>query len=67
MTADEVLAQRIHGTANPDRKVQRRFESLFKAFLAEEKKKNYASLTLQTIFASVRSFFEIQQIGHLSR
>jgi integrase len=59
MTADKVLAQRIQDTASPDRKVQRRFESLFKAFLAEEKKKNYAPLTLQTIFASVRSFFEI--------
>jgi integrase len=59
MTADEVLTQRITDTANSDRKIQRRFESLFKAFLAEEKKKNYAPLTLQTIFASVRSFFEI--------
>ena len=59
MTSDEVLAQRIQDTASPDRKIQRRFESLFKAFLAEEKKKNYAPLTLQTIFASVRSFFEI--------
>ena len=57
-TADDVLAQRIQDIANPDRKSQRRFESLFKAFLAEEKKKNYAPLTLQTIFASVRSFFE---------
>ena len=58
MTADEAINQRIKDVANPNRKIQRRFESLFKAFLAEEKKKNYAPLTLQTIFASVRSFFE---------
>jgi hypothetical protein len=58
MTADQVLEQRIRDLADPNRKVQRRFESLFKAFLAEEKKKNYAPLTLQTIYASVRSFFE---------
>jgi integrase len=58
MTADEVLKQRIQDIANSDRKIQRRFESLFKAFLAEQKKKNYAPLTLQTIYASVRSFFE---------
>jgi integrase len=59
MTSDELLAQRIQDTASQDRKLQRRFESLFQAFLAEEKKKNYAPLTLQTIFAIVRSFFEI--------
>jgi integrase len=58
MTADQVLDLRIQDTASPDRRIQRRFESLFKVFLAEGKKKNYAPLTLQTIFASVRSFFE---------
>ena len=58
MTADQVLEQRIKDVADPNRKVQRRFESLFKAFLAEQKKKGYAPLTLQTIFASIRSFFE---------
>lgn len=58
MTADQVLEQRVKDVADPNRKVQRRFESLFKAFLAEQKKKNYAPLTLQTIYASVRSFFE---------
>ena len=58
MTADQVLEQRIKDVADPNRKIQRRFESLFKAFLAEQKKKGYAPLTLQTIYASVRSFFE---------
>lgn len=57
MTADQVLEQRINDVTDPNRKIQRRFESLFKAFIAEEKKKNYAPLTLQTIYASVRSFF----------
>ncbi len=58
MTADQALEKRIKVVADPNRKIQRRFESLFKAFLAEQKKKNYAPLTLQTIYASVRSFFE---------
>jgi integrase len=58
MTADQVLEQRINDVADPNKKIQRRFESLFKAFLTEQQKKNYAPLTLQTIYASVRSFFE---------
>jgi integrase len=58
MTADQVLEQRVKDVADPNRKIQRKFESLFKAFLAEQKKKDYAPLTLQTIYASVRSFFE---------
>ena len=59
MTADEVLAQRIQDTANTDRKIQRRFEILLLKFIAYEKKKGYAPLTLQSIWASIRSFFEI--------
>jgi integrase len=59
MTADEVLAQRIRDTANQDRKIQRRFESFLLKFIAYEKERGYAPLTLQTIWASVRSFFEI--------
>jgi integrase len=59
MTADEVLAQRIRDTASQDRKIQRRFESLLLKFIAYEKERGYAPLTLQTIWASVRSFFEI--------
>jgi len=59
MAADEVLAQRIRDTASQDRKIQRRFESFLLKFIAFEKEKGYAPLTLQTIWASVRSFFEI--------
>jgi integrase len=61
MTAEQVLVQRIRDTESQDRRIQKRFESLFRHFLAEEKKKNYAPLTLQTIYASVRSFFEIHE------
>ena len=61
MTADQVLEQRIQDTASQDRRIQKRFESLFRQFLAEEKKKSYAPLTLQTIYASIRSFFEIHE------
>jgi hypothetical protein len=59
MTADQVLAQRIQDTANSNRKIQRRFESLLLKFIAYEKERGYAPLTLQTIWASIRSFFEI--------
>ena len=66
MTADEVLAQRILDATNPDMKTQRRFESLFLQFLKyEEKEQGYATGTLQSIFASIRSFFEINYIIRL--
>jgi integrase len=67
MTADEVLAQRIQDTASPNRRIQKRFESLLRQFLAYEKTKNYAPLTLQTIFASIRSFFEIHEYPLMMR
>jgi integrase len=67
MTADEVLEQRIQDTASKDRKIQKRFESLLRQFLAHEKAKNYAPLTLQTIFASIRSFFEIHEYPLMMR
>ena len=67
MTADEILAQRIQDTASQDRRIQKRFESLFRQFLAYEKTKNYAPLTLQTIFASIRSFFEIHEYPLMMR
>jgi integrase len=58
-TADELLAQRIKDTTNPDIKIQRRIESQFLAFIAHERERGYAPKTLQTIFASIRSFFDI--------
>jgi site-specific recombinase XerD len=67
MTADQVLAQRIRDTASLDRKILKRMESIFRQFLAYEKTKNYAPLTLQTIFASVRSFFEIHEYPLMMR
>ena len=66
-TADKLLAQRIQDTASQDRKIQKRMESLFREFLAHEKTKNYAPLTLQTIFASVRSFFEVHEYPLMMR
>jgi hypothetical protein len=66
MTADEILEQRIQDSLSRDRRIQKRFESLFRQFLASIKD-NYAPLTLQTIYASIRSFFEIQEYPLMMR
>jgi integrase len=57
-TPDQILEQRKQDSTNPNKQIQRRYETLFKEFLAEIKPK-YAPLTRQTIYASIRSFFEI--------
>jgi len=59
MNADQLLAQRQNDLLSRDIKTQRRIESKFLAFLAKKKEEGYATATLQIIFASVRSFFEI--------
>ena len=66
LTADEVLEQRIRDSKSDDRRIQKRFESLFRQFLAS-KKDNFAPLTMQTIYASVRSFFEIHEYSLMMR
>ena len=57
--ADELIIQRQQDLLSKDLKIQRRIESQFLAFIAEKKKEGYAIATLQIIYASIRSFFEI--------
>jgi integrase len=58
-TADELLVQRQQDQMNTDPKTQRRIESQLIRFIAAKAKEGYSPATLQTYFASVRSFFEI--------
>lgn len=74
LTSDEILEQRIKDSTNPNKKVQRRFESIFRQFLKfyrETKLKpngeHYTPTTLQTVFAAVRSFFEIHDYPLIMR
>jgi integrase len=57
-TPDEILKQREEDQTSKDKKIQRNMESQLKGFIAQEEKKGLAPATLQTYFASVRSFFE---------
>ena len=66
ITADEILEQRIIDSKSDDRRIQKRFESLFRQYLAS-KKDNYAPLTMQTIYASIRSFFEVHEYPLMMR
>ena len=59
MNPDQLLAQRQDDILSRDIKTQRRIESKFLSFIAKKKEKGYAAATLQIIFASIRSFFEI--------
>jgi integrase len=59
-TADELLAQRQEDQTSTDPKIQRRIESQLIRFIAAKAKEGYSPATLQTYFASIRSFFEIQ-------
>ena len=58
-TADELLAQRQQDQTSTDPKIQRRIESQLIRFIAAKTKEGYSPATLQTYFASIRSFFEI--------
>jgi integrase len=66
-TPDELIVQRQQDLLNPDRKIQRRIESLFLAFLAKKKAEGYAVATRQIYFASIRSFFEIHYFPLIMR
>jgi len=59
MTPDQILAERELDLRSIDRKVQRRFESEFKAFIAKKRDEGFKVATQQVMFASIRSFFEI--------
>ena len=58
MNADQVLTQRIQDNTSTDQIIRHRFESLFKEYLADCKNRGYQNGTLQSIYASIRSFFE---------
>jgi site-specific recombinase XerD len=67
-TPDQILEQRIQDDLSQDRKTKRRYETFFRLFLKHKKKtpiprtgKPPAPTTLQTIYASVRSFFELHE------
>jgi integrase len=64
---DELIVQRQQDILNPDRKIQRRIESQFLAFLAKKKQDGYSVATQQVIFASIRSFFEIHYFPLIMR
>jgi integrase len=66
-TPDELIVQRQQDLLNPDRKIQRRIESLLLAFLAKKKAEGYAVATRQIYFASIRSFFEIHYFPLIMR
>jgi hypothetical protein len=59
MNADEVLTKRIQDSKAEDMQTRHRFESLFKEFLANCKEQGYQNGTLQSIYAGIRSFFEM--------
>jgi integrase len=66
-TADELLRQREEDQTSKDKKIQRNMESQLKGFIAHEEKKGLAPATLQTYFASIRSFFETHYCPLLMR
>lgn len=57
MTADEAIKLREETTNSTDKATRRTFERHFKRYLAQAKQ-TYASTTLQTIYASICSFFD---------
>ena len=68
MNSDQLLSQRIQDSGSQDKKIQRRAESMFRQFLAYMRdEKKYAPTTLQNVFASVRSFYEIHEYPLIMR
>jgi len=58
-TADELLEQRQENQTSTNPKIQRLIESQLIKFIATKRNEGLSPATLQTYFASVRSFFEI--------
>ncbi len=56
---DNIIKQREKDQLNPDKKIHRRFESELNAYIALKNKEGYKVATLQVMWASIRSFFEI--------
>jgi len=61
MTADELLTQRIQDSTSTNMQTKFRFENIFIQFLADCKTKGYENGTLQSIYAAIRSFFDIHR------
>ena len=59
LTPDEILGQREQDSINPDKKIRRRFETELNLFIASKRKEGYKVATLQVMWASIRSFFEM--------
>jgi integrase len=66
-TPDQLLNQRLTEEASQDKKTQRTTESLFRQFLAQQIELGYKPVTRQTIFASIRSFYEIHDTPLIMR
>jgi integrase len=66
-TPDELLKERQNNLRSTNPKVQRIVESYLIKFIADQKNNGYSPATLQIIFASVRSFFEIHYFPLIMR
>jgi len=67
-TPDQILEQRIKDDLSQNRKTKRRYETFFRLFLNHKAKtptprtrKPPMPTTMQTIYASIRSFFELHE------
>ena len=58
-TPDQILKQRIQDDKSQHKPTKRRYETLFKEYLKHKKQQSFKQTTLQTIYASIRSFFEL--------
>lgn len=58
-TPNEILRQRIQDDKSEHKPTKRRYETYFKEYLKHKKQQNYKPTTMQTIFAAIRSFFEL--------
>ena len=64
---DEVLAKREEDIISPDKKIRRRFESELNQFIAAKRKEGYKVASLQVMWASIRSFFEMHYCPLVTR
>ena len=58
-TPDTILSERLKECVDPDIKHRRHYESELNQFIAIQRKQGFKVATLQVIWASIRSFFEL--------
>jgi integrase len=58
-TPDAILRERLKQSIDPDIKQRRHYESELNQFIAFQRKQDFKVATLQVIWASIRSFFEL--------